>query len=310
MRTQTAVAALLVGSAVANPFPPSVTVKDDAPTKIAHYTPKFPGGGNYMPSKASKKHNAKVSRALKRETGERVNNGNLANYDINNINDGVGNGQDSYTMYWGDGSTGAGWPAKSRWVSFENMFNNYKNTMFNSCGWNGWGANDSGPEVGAIWDGIQKAASATGVDHRFILAVIMQESNGCVRVPTTNYGVRNPGLMQDHNGGASCNDGGYVGNPCPSDTIYKMISEGTAGTNDGDGLANCINEAGTGDVSAFYRAARIYNSGSISSTGQLQNGIATHCYASDIANRLTGWVSASSKCTCDSNPGSCGITTN
>lgn len=111
----------------------------------------------------------------------------------------------------------------------------------------------------------------------------MQESNGCVRVPTTNYGVRNPGLMQDHNGGASCNDGGYVGNPCPSDTIYKMISEGTAGTNDGDGLANCINEAGTGDVSAFYRAARIYNSGSISSTGQLQNGIATHCYASDIA---------------------------
>jgi hypothetical protein len=136
---------------------------------------------------------------------------------------------------------------------------------------------------GAIWDGIQSAAAATGVDHRFILAVIMQESNGCVRVPTTNYGVRNPGLMQDHNGAATCNENGYVPNPCPSSTIYQMISEGTAGTNDGDGLANCLNNAGRNDVSAFYRAARLYNSGSVSNTGQLQNGIATHCYASDIA---------------------------
>jgi hypothetical protein len=24
-------------------------------------------------------------------------------------------------MYWGDGSTGSGWPDKSRWVSFQNM---------------------------------------------------------------------------------------------------------------------------------------------------------------------------------------------
>lgn len=50
--------------------------------------------------------------------------------------------------------------------------------------------------------------------------------------------------MQDHNGAASCKDGGKVCNPCPSDTIYKMISEGTAGTHDGDGLANCINGGG------------------------------------------------------------------
>lgn len=154
------------------------------------------------------------------------------------------------------------------------------------------------------------AAAATGVDHRLILAIIMQESHGCVRVQTTNGGVRNPGLMQDHNGAATCNDNGRVQNPCPSATIYQMISEGTAGTNSGDGLANCVNQSGRSDVSAFYRAARIYNSGSISSTGQLQNGIATHCYASDIANRLTGWVNAASGCNCDNNPGSCGINTN
>lgn len=154
------------------------------------------------------------------------------------------------------------------------------------------------------------AAAATGVDHRLILAVIMQESHGCVRAPSTNLGVRNPGLMQDHDGAATCNEHHNVQNPCPSATIYQMISEGTAGTDSGDGLANCINESGTNDVSAFYRAARIYNSGSISSTGQLQNGIATHCYSSDIANRLTGWVNAGSQCTCDDNPDSCGINTN
>ena len=138
-------------------------------------------------------------------------------------------------------------------------------------------------DQGAIYDGIQMASKATGVDHRFILAILMQESHGCVRAPTTNYGVRNPGLMQDHNGAATCNENGSVQNPCPSSTIYTMISEGTAGTDSGDGLANCINQSGRGDVSAFYRAARIYNSGSISDTGALQNGIATHCYASDIA---------------------------
>lgn len=151
------------------------------------------------------------------------------------------------------------------------------------------------------------ASSATGVDHRLILAVIMQESHGCVRVNTSNFGVRNPGLMQDHNGAATCNDNNFVQNPCPSATIYQMISEGTAGTNDGDGLANCINESGRNDVSAYYRAARIYNSGSIFSTGNLQDGFATHCYSSDIANRLTGWVNAANQCNCDNNPSSCGV---
>jgi len=70
-----------------------------------------------------------------------------------------------------------------------------------------------------------------------------------------------------------------------------------AGTNDGDGLANCLNNAQSTDVSAYYKAARIYNSGSIAGSGDLSdaNG-ATACYASDIANRLTGWVNAPSAC--------------
>ncbi|KAJ6786127.1 hypothetical protein PWT90_02483 [Aphanocladium album] len=280
MFAKTAISALLAGTAIAAPATPTTPDVDIS-----------------------------IGALDARQLGGKVSNGAIANWNPDNINDGVGGGKDEYNMYWGDGSTGAGWPDRSRWVSFVDMFNNYKNQMFNSCSWQGQ-ANNSGPEVGAIWDGIQKAAAATGVDHRFILAVIMQESGGCVRVQTTNYGVRNPGMMQDHDGEATCNDNGWVQNPCPSDTIYKMISEGTAGTAKGEGLAQTLNRQGRGDVSAFYRAARLYNSGSISRTGNLQDGIATHCYSSDIANRLTGWVNAASKCNCDNNPGSCGIQTN
>ncbi len=79
----------------------------------------------------------------------------------------------------------------------------------------------------------------------------------------------------------------------------QMIQEGTGGTTWGDGLAQCLNSAGTSDVSAFYKAARIYNSGSIDKSGDLGKGIATHCYASDIANRLTGWVQYPRNCTLD-----------
>lgn len=94
-------------------------------------------------------------------------------------------------------------------------------------------ANNHGHEVGIIYDSIQSIALETRLDHRFILAVMIQESGGCVRVPTTNYGVRNPGMMQDHNGDATCNnsDGSTQGDakpysvltPCPNSTITQML---------------------------------------------------------------------------------------
>lgn len=77
---------------------------------------------------------------------------------------------------------------------------------------------------------IQQVSNETDVDARFILAVMIQESWGCVRAPTTNGGVRNPGLMQDHNGSATCNSdiAPYaVQVPCPRDTITQMIREGS-----------------------------------------------------------------------------------
>ena len=106
--------------------------------------------------------------------------------------------------------------------------------------------------------------------------------------------------MQDHDGKASCNDGG-VKTPCPAQEINDMIMEGTGGTSGGDGLKQVLK--GGKDAQAAYKAARMYNSGSIDASGDLGKGIATHCYASDVANRLTGWVQAPSQCKLDGNSG-------
>ena len=87
--------------------------------------------------------------------------------------------------------------------------------------------------------------------------------------------------------------------PCPAEIIEEMIREGAAGTNDGDGLVQCLNDSGAEDVSAYYKAARCYNSGAVAESGLLEEGGATHCYASDIANRLTGWAEAEPACSLD-----------
>lgn len=122
---------------------------------------------------------------------------------------------------------------------------------------------------------------------------------GCVRVPGTDNGVRNPGLLQDRDGAATCNENGAAP-PCPQEPITQMIRDGVAGTAAGDGMAQCINKAveqfHDEDARTYYRAARSYNSGSVADSGILEEGIATHCYASDVANRLTGWVNADHGC--------------
>ncbi|KAJ5455934.1 uncharacterized protein N7458_004198 [Penicillium daleae] len=204
-------------------------------------------------------------------------------------------------VFGGTGLVSDGWPAVSSWVSsFDDMFESNKEIMGSSCAQ--WGVADTTEdEMATMKTAITKIAGESGVDARFILAIIMQESNGCVRVHTTNNGVVNPGLMQSHNGKGSCNTGistpENVQNPCPESEIEQMIRDGTMGTSDGDGLQQLIQaNGGTGDVTAYYKAARCYNSGSVASNGNLGDGIATHCYASDIANRLLGWSSGTSSC--------------
>jgi len=214
-----------------------------------------------------------------------------------NDNDG-GAAKDAYVMYSGDGSTGDKWPSKAQWASFNNLFTANQAAMVQSCGNNNEGANDSPTEIANLRAAIEQVAAASKVDHRFILAVVMQESEGCVRAKTTGNGVTNPGLMQSHNGTGTC----FGKTSCPKGTITQMIFDGTRGTPYGDGLAGVLNQADahlqTKDLArSFYSAARLYNSGSID-YNDLGNGEgSTNCYASDIANRLTGWVLAPSGCT-------------
>ncbi|KAJ5483876.1 hypothetical protein N7539_006076 [Penicillium diatomitis] len=205
------------------------------------------------------------------------------------------------SVFGGNGQVSDGWPAMSSWVSsFDDLFEANKAIMGSSC--SQWGVADTTEsEMAEMKSAINKIAGESGVDARFILAIIMQESNGCVRVHTTNNGVVNPGLMQSHNGKGSCNTGinapENVQNPCPASEIEQMIRDGTMGTADGDGLQQLLAQnGGAQDVTAYYKAARCYNSGSIAPNGNLGAGIATHCYASDIANRLLGWAAGTSSC--------------
>jgi hypothetical protein len=86
---------------------------------------------------------------------------------------------------------------------------------------------DTEDEIQELQDAINQVAQETMVDHRFILAIVMQESNGCVRVHDTGNGVTNPGLMQSHDGTGSCNTGGVVQTPCPDSEIVQMIEDGS-----------------------------------------------------------------------------------
>ncbi|KAJ5752785.1 hypothetical protein N7520_009702 [Penicillium odoratum] len=197
----------------------------------------------------------------------------------------------------GNGMVADGWPGVDQWVeSFEAMFENNKAIMSASC--SQWGLpNNSDDETNSIKDAILQVEQSSGVDARFILSIVMQESKGCVRVQTTDNGVVNPGLMQSHDGSGSCNKDGAIQNPCPESEIHQMIMDGVEGTSAGPGLKALIDqEGGSAHVASFYKAARAYNSGAVASSGNLGQGIATHCYASDIANRLMGWTNGPSLC--------------
>ncbi|KAJ5133965.1 hypothetical protein N7448_001014 [Penicillium atrosanguineum] len=208
-----------------------------------------------------------------------------------------GRSTDLYSaVFGGDGLVSDGWPALEEWISsFDDMFESNRATIKESCAQFDVD-NNSDEETDDIKSAIASVAESSGLDSRFILAIVMQESNGCVRVKTTNYGVNNPGLMQSHDGTGSCNDGTPT-TPCPQSEIHQMILDGASGTSAGAGLKQCVEQyGGTGDVTNYYKAARCYNSGSVASNGNLGAGIATGCYVSDIANRLLGWSSGTSMC--------------
>jgi len=188
-----------------------------------------------------------------------------------------------YQMYPGTSET---FPSSSEWLAFDTMFEANRPIMLQSCGWNNWGPDNSNHLVNYIKTYIEDVSRDSHIDPRAILAVIMQESNGCLRVPTTDNGVVNPGIMQSHDGVAF--------NPiAPCTTIHQMIIDGTQGTASGDGLVQLVNQYGD-----YYTAFRAYNSGSVSPDGNLNAPMgATPCYVNDIANRMLGWADGASGCT-------------
>ncbi|KAF2653143.1 hypothetical protein K491DRAFT_662465 [Lophiostoma macrostomum CBS 122681] len=201
--------------------------------------------------------------------------------------------QHGYTQYTGDGSPDSGWPKQSDWVSFDALWIANQGLIQVACAQ--WGLEENSEiENSAIYEGLNRTASSSALPPAFLLAIMMQESRGCVRVPTTFGSVSNPGLFQSHEGPSSCNNGTVV-SPCPNNTISGMISEG-AGIGLQFGLTQALNQSRATDDSKFYKAARIYNSGSIDPSGDLGRGGATHCYSSDIANRLQGWTNETSNC--------------
>ncbi|OCT53794.1 putative exo-beta- -glucanase protein [Cladophialophora carrionii] len=217
-------------------------------------------------------------------------------------------GRNNYIQYTGDGSSKAGWPSDLSWISFNDMWVANQNIISRSCNRLYDVPNMTFLEIQDLYDSIKLVSQQTRVDHRFILAAVLQETKGCVRAKTSvspDGTVRNPGILQSFRGNHTCNDDGKVQNPCPKAQILGMLQDGVAGTADGGhGYALDINAQATVDgveyAQAYYRAARLYNSGAIDPSGDLEKGSATHCYASDIANRLTGWTDAPSACTFDS----------
>jgi glucan 1,3-beta-glucosidase len=204
------------------------------------------------------------------------------NTDNANIYDGTGNGgTDTYTCYYG------GWenfPASSQWIEYDAMWNYTIAAMQQGCGNLGISPEDTDEQIGEIWNAIQQVAENSLVDHRFILATIMQESIGCVYVGTSTDqdGDPNPGLIQSA-GGISYDSSDSQG------SITQMVVDGTQGTSFGDGLVQAINMFGN-----IYEAARYYNSGEVDES-DLNNGEgATNSYVNDIACRMTGWVYAAS----------------
>jgi hypothetical protein len=203
---------------------------------------------------------------------------------VNDTGDGIGAGTDSYTYYQGNASN---FPAASKWVSFEDMWTANLDTFKYSCGWLNRGPDNTPEIIQDIYNAIQDRANASLVDHRIILATIIQETNGCpLNPPTTSSGgTRNPGLMQSHNGHEYDAKHSRL-------SILLMVQDGTQGTKHGWGLVDNLNTYGNP-----YKAMRGYNSGYIPESGNLsEKAGATACYVSDIANRLTGWVRAESKC--------------
>jgi hypothetical protein len=179
---------------------------------------------------------------------------------------GGGNGGGPFVPYSGPASE---FPDPKEWASFTTMWDQNAREMKI--------AGNSDEENKFIKEGIFTVASSSGFDSRTILATIMQESTGNVRVNDTYNIVRNSGLMQSY-------EGVKFDSKDPKGSILQMIRDGTEGTATGKGLKETL----TSQNGEFYEAFRKYNSGSVNKA-DLNDGFNSRpLYVQQIANRLMG----------------------
>jgi len=176
-----------------------------------------------------------------------------------------------YQTYTGPSS---GFPLQTSWASWETLWSQNLALMK---------LHDTDEEILDIQTAITSISGQSGVDARFILCIIIQESGGNVRVSNTDNGVTNTGLMQAHNGAI------FDANNAAA-SITQMISDGTMGTYyrtdglGGDGLQQVLKQRNGN----YYEAARMYNSGSVDAN-QMEDGFtATANYVEMVTNRLMG----------------------
>lgn len=73
-----------------------------------------------------------------------------------------------YTAYKGDGTMNNGWPARSQWLDFRTLWFINQQTHINKI------CDNSAAESGDLYRAIYAASQSTGVDPRFILAIIVR----------------------------------------------------------------------------------------------------------------------------------------
>ena len=175
-------------------------------------------------------------------------------------------GGGSYVDYKGSASD---FPDLSKWARYGVLWAHNSKLM---------NLNDTEEQVKYIHEAIEAVAKESGVDVRVILCIIMQESGGNVHIKTTDNGVRNPGIMQSH-------DGVSFDEKHPRESIFQMVRDGTEGTKTGPGLKQLRKKYGN-----YYEAARAYNSGDVNPKDLNDPMAATWDYVQKVANRLMGHV--------------------
>ncbi|KAF2260405.1 hypothetical protein CC78DRAFT_26282 [Lojkania enalia] len=196
-------------------------------------------------------------------------------------------GSDQYNCQYKAKSS---FPKMSQWLSFDQMWEINANLI---------------PEhQDAIKKAIVDISSKSKVDARLILALIMQESEGQWNIHCTGEGESDCGLMQMRGSQDVASMQGNV-----EDTIKASIQDGLYGIKPGNSVVPKGNPGYITYLNAQLRdfcdkaedipfaqgnpfaAAFMYNQGHIKNDDLTVNEFGTKVeYATDIANRLMGWV--------------------